>query len=345
MIQSSQFGAERTNLKPKPVERKSPTRTIERPSSMKKKPHLQIIKHTRDQLTRQNDQQRREKINETVNRLSQPKTPPKSRKSAGSRQSVTVDSSTSNYKPWWDEKKNTPVPKPRQKEGLKYGLTNTVKMRIEASRGNRARRSGEEVPTENNTNKMVKIENAESLAEEVRKNLDKLNITPNANTTVNVADENEDNADDDIYQIVAGASNDQLSEIVRRTMEQMLNLESTGSVTNASVVQNNTQPLLQPLTTLNLNRSGNQSTGNLSTMLLNRVDMESTMNDTMNYQQAMNNTGNLVGNNDQLNQTPTATKMVQFGGTHVFNRDSSRSQSPDDQQHHSTSETTSSTPR
>lgn len=167
----------------------------------------------------------------------------------------------------------------KPKEPLKYGLTNTFKMRALINKQERVKT----IETIHNT-----------LLEEVKKNLDDLNLSS------------------------ANASNDQLTEIIQKNLEKLLvDSMGSGNQTNESSTMKQTDKFTNadknPSEFLNTNIN-NKSTTNLT--LLNRVDMESTI-DTMNYQNLLNNAMNM--------QTPT--KVVQFGNTYVYDSGSTSSPS------------------
>jgi hypothetical protein len=178
----------------------------------------------------------RERINETVNRLSQPKKILKPIKEEES-QIGEESSSVSAKKP------------ANKKQPLKYGLTNTFKMRVLA----------------NKQSKVKEIETShESLLREVKNNLDDLNMSS-----------------------AVAASNDHLTELIQRNLEKLL-FDSTGgasgnkSSTSINELRNTLEQMA--LNSRNMNNT-NKSSSNLT--LLNRVDMESTF-DTMNYQNQLN---------------------------------------------------------
>lgn len=132
----------------------------------------------------------KEKIYESVNRLAQPK--PKFIPVAKKSDKTMTDES--NLSETSDSKR--PIPKPRQnKQPLKYGLTNTYKMRLLATRPNQVDK--------------INVSH-ETLLKEVKKNLDDLNLS------------------------VATTTNEQLTEIIQNNLEKLLQFDSTGSTANMS---------------------------------------------------------------------------------------------------------------
>ena len=275
-----------------------------------------ILRNNNKTVTKKSIKQkvRKEHILETVNRLAQPKNDiHKSNKSKNNKELATTMNNFDeipvrdhNLEPL-SQQKDVPT----KKKVLKYGLTNTHKMRVLASRPNQANKIEKEY---------------DNLLKQVKKNMDELSLIDQTNDINNV-DQLKDTSTLDH------------SNTLQKNLEKILLFDSTGGST---MISSNSMKLLNT----NEGNNGLKATNgsiNKSILqqlsLLNKVEMESTYGtydfDTLNNhykysQQLINDNENIFLKNKDENdssessyqekQINSPTKVVQFGNTYIYNQ-------------------------
>lgn len=296
-------------------------------------------------------QERRQHIRDTVERLSQPKVV---RVKSAERNDETMRASlmtprkeeTSLNRSRDNRPIIPPIPKPRQnspnkqpKQPLSYRTTNTHRLRVLASRTKRAENSATEsaiVRTSTVEGSVIQPPNVKDqpLLEEIAKNFDELSVSGASNNDQKLKEFLERALQfDSTGSMISGGGGGGTGNLSIYNGDAQWSPAQTGVLKN--VTQASPLPPLPPQsinlgvqqqqTNFNLTGTGNQSVGNLS--LLNKVELDSTM-DTMNYQQNLQNLLNTTTN------LPSPTKTVQFGN--VYQREYS---SDDERRSHSESST------
>jgi hypothetical protein len=264
-----------------------------------------ILRNNKTATKKNSKQQlRKEHILETVNRLAQPKS------------DINRASRTKNNKelksiynfdeiPVRDENVIQPADiQPKKKKVLKYGLTNTHKMRVLASRPNQAKKIEKE---------------HDNLLKQIKKNMDELSLI--------------DQTDDNNTGQMKNTSTLDHSNTLQKNLEKILLFDSTGGSTMISSNNEGNNNTLK-VTSGSMNKSNLQQLS-----LLNKVEMESTygtydfdtLNNNYKYSQQLYDNDNIfLKNNDeeddssesstQDKQIISPTKVVQFGNTYIYNQ-------------------------
>lgn len=330
---------------------KNPSNINNQPQKLKKFPTgKSVLKpSSRKELTK-SQLEKKQNLREFIERLSQPKTERAPRRvrtapsvvQEESGEMINISSRTNQSRSRTSSPgeglnvsatggQQRPVPKPRQhspkttrppsaKQPPTYRTTNTHRLRVLTSRAKRAESEAEAgaTPTRQSTSAS-------------------LNATKNS-TKRSSAQE--------IVNPGELSSSADLKELLKKLYETNLEStgKSTGSLSSAGITTNNlsvhgiehdSSPMhtsalsrrkpMTPPTTLpigNFNPNGtNQSTGKNDSLLLNRVDLESTI-DTMNYQNLQGLLNLPVTTTSTTNAAATSpTKTVQFGNTYVYKRE------------------------